>query len=113
MFPSPPAKNKSHLSISPKLCFHMFHSASVGREGQAFGWQQVEVRAAGLDPRPLGENGKDMDIILKAVGAARTVAARSNHVDKKSHEDRGVGEPGECEIYSAEPQGTLSRTLGS
>lgn len=48
-----------------------------------------------------------MDIILKAVGATRTVAARSKHVDKKSHEDRGVGELGECEIYSAEPQGTL------
>ena len=41
VFPSPPAENKSHFSISSKLCFHIFHSASVGREGQDFSWQQV------------------------------------------------------------------------
>ena len=54
-----------------------------------------------------------MNIILKIVGATGTVGARSKHVDEKFHEERGVGEPGECEIYSAEPQGTLLRTLGS
>ena len=41
--PSPPTENKSHLSVFSKLCLHIFCSASVGREGQDFGQQQLEV----------------------------------------------------------------------
>ena len=33
-------ENKSYLSISSQLCLHIFHAASVGREGQNFGRQQ-------------------------------------------------------------------------
>ena len=33
-------RTESPLSISPKLSLHVFHSASVDREGQDFGWQQ-------------------------------------------------------------------------
>ena len=38
-FHSLTAENKSHLSISSKFCFRIFHSALVGREGQDFDWQ--------------------------------------------------------------------------
>ena len=39
-FPSPPTENKSDLSTSSKLCLHIFHLASVNREGLDFGRQQ-------------------------------------------------------------------------
>ena len=39
LFPSPPAENYSHLSISSKLSV-FFHLALVGREGRDFGQQQ-------------------------------------------------------------------------
>ena len=36
-FPSPPAENKSPLSISSNLCLRIFHSASAGRESKDSG----------------------------------------------------------------------------
>ena len=41
VFPSPLAENTSHLSISSQFCLHVFHLASVRREGQDFGWQHA------------------------------------------------------------------------
>ena len=38
-FPSPPAENKSPVSISCNLCLRIFHSASVGRESEDSGQQ--------------------------------------------------------------------------
>ena len=43
MFPCLPAENKSHLSISSKLCLRTFYLTLVGREGQAFGWQHTHL----------------------------------------------------------------------
>ena len=39
VFHSLPAENKSHLSISSKLCLCIFYLASVGRESRDFGQQ--------------------------------------------------------------------------
>ena len=44
--------------------------------------------AAGLDPQGLEDNSKDLTMVLKAVGCE----ARSKHTDKRSCEDREVGE---------------------
>ena len=41
-FPLSTGWDKSHLSISSKLCLRIFHSASVGREGQDFGQRQQQ-----------------------------------------------------------------------
>ena len=36
---STPAESKSHLSMSSKLCLHIFYLTSVGKEGQDFDQQ--------------------------------------------------------------------------
>ena len=46
VFPSPLVENKSHLSISSKLCLCIFLLASVGWEGQDFGWQHWLMSAS-------------------------------------------------------------------
>ena len=45
VFPSPPAENKSYLSISSSLCLCIFLLASVGRVGQDFGQQHLDNRS--------------------------------------------------------------------
>ena len=64
---------KAIFLFPPNSVSIFFIQLQWAEKAKILGGNKLRWGAAGLDPRPLGDNSKDMDIILKAVGATRII----------------------------------------